>query len=230
MSEVTMMTPPSEGATAPPPRRPAVWPTVVGILGIVWASFGLLSNFCGFFMTEAVIKQLLPEEMQEQILSQLPPSELVMVSSIIGFILSLWLLWGSIKLLRRDSASRMILNGWSVLSIVFTIGITVWMFMLLPPADTSLHESSEAQASETTVESSGADKTADSTDQQKLNEYFGPADPSMQRFSGIMNSCCGGVVSCLWPIFLLIFLNMQTSRREIGTWGESILGPGGDDA
>jgi len=230
MSEVTMMTPPSEGATAPPPRRPAVWPTVIGVLGIVWASFGLLSNFCGFFMTEGVIKQLLPEEMQEQILSQLPPSLLVMVSSIIGFILSLWLLLGSIKLVRRDAASRMHLNGWSVISIIFAISMTVWMITILPAVDASLHESSGAHARETTVESSGANGTSDTTDQQNHDEYFGPPHPSIQRFSGIMNSCCGGVVSCLWPIFLLIFLNMQTSRREIGTWSESILGPGGDDA
>ena len=48
MSDVTMMTPPSEASEAAPPRGPTAWPTVVGVLGIVWGTFGLLANLCGF--------------------------------------------------------------------------------------------------------------------------------------------------------------------------------------
>ena len=150
-----------------PPRGPTVWPTVVGVLGIIWGAFGLLANLCGFLMTPSMLKEVLPEEMQEQIISQLPPAQLVLVSGIIGFILSLWLLWGSIKLLQRNAASRTSLNAWSVITILFTIIMAVWMFVTLPPPP-SLHGDSQAQAPQTAVETT---ETTDTTGHHGHGEH-----------------------------------------------------------
>lgn len=232
MSDVTMMTPPSEAA---PPRGPTVWPTVVGVLGIVWGAFGLLANLCGFLMTPSILKEVLPEEMQEQIISQLPPAQLVLVSGIIGFILSLWLLWGSIKLLQRNAASRTSLNAWSVITILFTIIMAVWMFVTLPPPS-ALQGDSHAQASQTaveateTTETTGATDTTNRTDTVEHREQLEPfavGSPSMQRVNSIINNCCSGVGSCLWPVFLLVFLNTASHRREIETWDDSSAGSEG---
>ena len=236
MSDVSMMTPPSEVSEAAPPRGPTVWPTVVGVLGIVWGAFGLLANLCGFFMTPSILKEVLPEEMQEQIISQLPPTPLLLASSIIGFILSLWLLWGSIKLLQRNAASRASLNAWSVITILFTIIVTVWMFVSLPPSP-SLHGDSQAQASQTAVETTETTETTDTTDTTDTTsaterhaqlEQFGMDGPAMSRFNAIINNCCSGVGSCLWPVFLLIFLNTASHRREIDSWASSESGVFGD--
>ena len=174
-------------------------------------------------MTPSILKEVLPEEMQEQIISQLPPAPLLLASSIIGFILSLWLLWGSIKLLQRNAASRASLNAWSVITILFTIIVTVWMFVSMPPSP-SQHGDSQAQASQTAVETTD---TTDTTERNAPLEQFGMGGPAMSRFNAIINNCCSGVGSCLWPVFLLIFLNTASHRREIETWDDSSVGSEG---
>ena len=48
-------TPPTQAP--PPPVRASVWPTVVGIIGIIYASLGLFGTFCGlaFFFRFAFV-------------------------------------------------------------------------------------------------------------------------------------------------------------------------------
>ena len=44
------------------------WPTVLGVIGIVWSSLGLILTGCGLLITPELMASLLPEDQQDQVL------------------------------------------------------------------------------------------------------------------------------------------------------------------
>lgn len=120
-SDMPAMSPPSEGGLTE--EKPTKWPTVVGVIGIILASLGLMCSCAGFFevplqrwgaqfqtnaLTDAQIK--IGEQFQ-----------LVMIILLtIGVGVTLWLLVGCIKLVRRRRSARAHLIGWAMVSILET--------------------------------------------------------------------------------------------------------------
>ena len=193
MSDVTTMSSPNEGIPQEP-LGPSAWPMVLGVIGIIWASLGLLCNLYGVLGPSA--------------------GSLGIGFTVVGFILSIWLLFGSIKLLRRDASSRPVLITWSVIAILYVIASTAFSFSYAPEITEQILE------------------------QQRQIEQGDPSQEGMaenedfqQTIGGLVlvATGCSGVLGCVWPVLLLIFLNTASNRREVETWSDSILGTGGED-
>lgn len=136
-NEQNMMTPPTEGALVE--ERPTTWPTVVGVLGIVWASLGLFCGCVGFF---AVPMQRWGLNMQSQAgqsnalaEAQLHAAEqfqIIMISLIaVAMIFAVVLLIGSISLVRRRRKARSLMMTWAIASLLllaFNIALQVMTY------------------------------------------------------------------------------------------------------
>ena len=107
MSDVTTSPAFVEGPDETPTR--SVIPTVLGVMGIIYAAFGLLCNFGAFSNTQFNI-----------------PFSYTITTFVLTLLLSIWLLGSSINLLRRKRSSRGGLLSWSVIWIIVTLGLTVW--------------------------------------------------------------------------------------------------------
>lgn len=123
-------TPPTQ---APPPLvRASVWPTVVGIIGIIYASLGLFGTFCGLaflFILPSYADWLQSfgmseQEVQEMQTSMLPVSWTVF-TSLVGLALVILLFVGAVRLLRRQASGARLCALWSWMIIPWTIIATV---------------------------------------------------------------------------------------------------------
>jgi len=134
----TPMTPPTSGEMLIE-ERPTKWPTVIGVIGIVLASLGLLCGCVGYFqlplqrwgakMQEQSGQPIVLTEVQIKVAEQFHIATLVLLT--IGMLLTLWLLIGSIKLVRRRRSARPNLIGWamaSILMLALNLGLQYLMF------------------------------------------------------------------------------------------------------
>jgi hypothetical protein len=107
----------------PPPTK---WPKVIGIICTVLASLGLLCGSAGYF---AIPMQRWGVDMQKRsgqsnvvAEAQLHAAEQYQVVTnvllTLGMFLTIWLLIGSISLLRRRRSARMKLCSWAAISIL----------------------------------------------------------------------------------------------------------------
>ena len=100
----------NDSTVASPPVQQSTWPRTLGIVGIVWAAFGLVCNF----------SNLGSEEIS---------GPYTVVSFVAGLVTSVWLLVGSRLLLRRSPAARSVLLSWSVVELITIVALTLWGFM-----------------------------------------------------------------------------------------------------
>ena len=198
MSE--QMTPPPDGNSMPQGQPVSAgprssWPTVFGVIGIIWASFGMLCNLGGLGNVGYVSWAYL------------------IVSLLVGFAMCLWLLFGSISLIRRKPSSRSTLVSWSIIEIVFIIVLGGWGLGFV------------YQITEMLVEAEMANPQSSFGNTENLSEedLTQIMAVTVYGFSG-----CSIVLSMIWPVLLLIFLNTASHRREIDSWASSESGVFGD--
>ncbi len=124
------LTPPTQ---APPPLvRANVWPTVVGIIGIIYASLGLFGTFCGLaflFILPSSADWLQSFGMSEQEVQEMEtsmsPVGWTVFASVVGLALVILLFVGAVKLLRRQASGARLCALWSWMIIPWTIIATV---------------------------------------------------------------------------------------------------------
>jgi hypothetical protein len=172
---------------AAPPRRPA-WPTVFGVLGIIFGSFGILSSCCGvlwIWIMPAYIDLLkksgLPQDQIDMMQAGMPPAAWTMFSGVIGLALAILLLVGSIGLVRRKRSGVQMCAIWAVVQIIWVvlaIGLNYWFIA---------HATSGQQA------------------------------PGQMFGTGI-GLCCSAIFGLILPILMLIWFNLGGSKAEIATW------------
>jgi hypothetical protein len=187
------------------------WPTVLGVIGIVWASLGLLSSGCFMLLSPERIASWLPEDQREQMLAEFgQQSSLQDGLQILSLVLTILLLWGSISLLKRQASSRQLLNVWA--------GLSVLLVVILTPM-TILEQLDAAQATETTA------AEVDAGESDATEETAGSDDPSMAdlppeatKAITVVSGACGGVVGLIWPIIVLCFINSRSGRQTIAGW------------
>ena len=131
--------PPVEGGLLGAEEPLTKWPKVIGIIGIVLASLGLVCGCAGYF---AVPLQRWGMQMQAQSGQSNPVAEaqvkiagqFMVVTNVLltlGMVLTIWLLVSSISLLRRRRKSRVMLIAWamlSILSLAINIALQILMF------------------------------------------------------------------------------------------------------
>lgn len=189
-----MMTPPVDFEGVP--DQPSKWPTVVGVIGIVLASIGLLCGCAGYF---AVPLQRWGMSMQSQSGIANPVAEaqlkvaeqyqiVTYVLTTIGLALSAWLLFAAINLLRRRRSARGALMGWAIASIVaLALNMTFQVLMMQAMVD-ELNAAGEGQ---------------------RANEiWMGLA------FGG----CFGLIFGLTYQVFILIWFSRAKIKAEVSTW------------
>jgi len=103
------------------------WPTVIGVIGIVLGSLGLLCGCLGYFQVPMqrwganMAKQAGQAdpmmEAQVKVAEQYQIFTLALLT--VGMILGVWMLWGTIQLVRRRRSARGTLLGWAMASTLF---------------------------------------------------------------------------------------------------------------
>ena len=124
------LTPPTQAPL--PPVRASVWPTVVGIIGIIYASLGLFGTFCGLaflFVLPSYADWFQSIGMSEQEVQEMqtamPPATWSVFASVVGLALVILLFVGAVRLLRRQASGARLCALWSWMIIPWTIIATV---------------------------------------------------------------------------------------------------------
>ena len=206
------------------PSKRSSWPTVLGVIGIVLASLGLLGGFCGLlgglFMSSFLdmMASSMPEDQRAELVASMPVGGYMLVEGIAGLALGLMLLVGSIRLVKRRASCRSMLNTWALVSILYLIASTTYQITVVMP---EMHEKMEAlqqsmveseQDSSSTGETAGGDQPAKArTDQQRMSEQMGSS----------IGMGCGIVFNLTWIIIMLVFMNGGKYRAEIESWDEA---------
>ena len=123
-------TPPTQ---APPPLvRASVWPTVVGIIGIIYASLSLFGTFCGLaypFILPLYVDWMrsvgVPEQDVQEWEISMPPIGWTVLAGVVGLALVILLFVGAVRLLRRQASGARLCALWSWIIIPWTIIATV---------------------------------------------------------------------------------------------------------
>ena len=120
----------SSSHSATPPVLPADdlqaravrWPTVIGVISMVYGILALIANGCGAASPFATPFFLQMSGMDAEKLTMSPALVWVQVGSgVIGMVIAILLLAGSVSLLRRSTRSLGILKTWVALAIVTTL-------------------------------------------------------------------------------------------------------------
>lgn len=100
------------------------WPTVVGVIGIIYAGLGLLGNVCGVVVIAFAPQYIewlqnmgMSDADAQEMESDLSINAWLVISGIFGFALVIMLLVGSIKLLKRSQKGAKLCKLWAWISI-----------------------------------------------------------------------------------------------------------------
>ncbi len=196
--DTTDTTPPS---MTPPvglgelPDLPSKWPSVIGVISIVFGSLGLVCYGCNSLSTmlSPMMQNALPPEAR----ASMPQGTFLVISIAsycVNFVLSVWLLTTGIGQLRRRPWSRASAIGWSLVKILTTVVGTVATLAFLPDIvarTNSMFQRPNATALFTITES---------------------------MIVAIM--VIGLVFSIAWPVFMLVWFMRQRIRDEVTAWAE----------
>ena len=121
------------------------WPTIVGIIGIIYAGMGLISNVCGVViisfapqLIEWLQKMGMSDADAQEMKASLSINTWLVVGGLIGLAMVIMLLVGSIKLLKRKQSGAKLCKLWAWISIPWILISTTIGFAI----QTSIQESS----------------------------------------------------------------------------------------
>lgn len=191
--------PPVTSGDLQPLEPPRSWPTVIGVLGIIFASLGILGGFCGMIspFSGAFFVDMVPEEQRDQMIAQMQLSNPYPLAAagvqLVEFVLSIVLMVGSVQLLRRAQGAPGLLKGYAVADLIANfIGAGFGVVVGLSQ-----------------IEKLKADPS--------LADVAGPmAGQTMIIFAIVMFLVAG-----IWPVFLLLWFGRDRIRDDIARWGES---------
>ncbi len=192
------MTPPVKQGDAP--ERRSRWPTVIGIIAVVFGVLGVLAACMGLVSNVLVAifggsMQGMPEvqKAQFEVMRQyVVPNSIMMV---VGTVVAAWLLVAGIGVLRRRPWSRRAAVGWAVAKILYAIPGSVLGYLL----NKALFDAMEQAA----IDSGTPMPTGIFT--------------SMQSGGAAMIGC-----ETLWawalPLFLIIWFRRASVKTEVERW------------
>lgn len=138
---------------APYLKPQSSWPTVVGAIGIVYASLGFLGSACGLItiaflpkITEWMQSMGMPASIIEDMEDSMPSLAWTVIGSILGIAIILMLFIGSIKLLKRYSSGAKLCKLWAWISIPWVLASTAINFSIQTQAAQSTPFASQISA------------------------------------------------------------------------------------
>lgn len=193
--------PPTDQGDFVPVTPPESWPTVIGVLSIIFGGIGIAGGICGVISLGLVgafgsMSSMMPEEqaaeVQAQMASSMPYPVLQGAQMLFEFALSVLLLIGGIKLLRRRRGAVGLLTSFAWLDLLSnTFAAIVGYFVF------------KAQM-------------------QAMQD-----DPNMQQVAGMQGAMAGfgavavflqWVLTAIWPVFLLLWFRRGKVRALVETW------------
>lgn len=180
------LAPPTQGEL-PPPRR-ITWPTVVGIISIIYASLGLFGTFCGLAFLFILLSYAdwlesfgISEQEVQEMQASMSPVSWTAPASLVGLTLTILLFVGALRLLRRQASGARLCALWSWMIIPWTIIATVitLVFHFNTPAP------------------SGG-----------LGEQIGTA----------IVTVIGTVIGLVLPVFMVIWFSRPTIKSQVAQW------------
>lgn len=197
------------GVGGPRPERRAIWPTVLGVLAVIFGSLGLLNAVFGLFgiLVPGIVKGFFEQQAQQQpgvgLESAVAQMEVIegyffanLLVLICSFALSIMLLAGGIALLRRRPSARRTMMGWAVLAMIKTIPSSIVGYL---QADASM----QVMADEMATSAPGA---------------FPAWMFNIWRGSIVVIIALQVLVCWAGPVFVLIWFSLRFVRNEILTW------------
>lgn len=198
--EPEVLSPPTEQGDMP--DQESSWPKTIGIISLIYAIGGLLCNFPSRLITVVMDKALALRGME----IELPTLVKLTVGAlaVVIFVLSLFMLVGSVKLLRRKRSGISILRTWAVFRLVVVL---LWLVVsiLIAPAIIELKKSIQYQTNEI-LRDAGQGSRVKKIDDEKLQT-------AVMRDTVIE----AGVFS-IYPLFLGFYLSRKKITEEVQTW------------
>jgi hypothetical protein len=188
------MQPPVGGA--PLPQEPARWPTPIGVLGIIFASLGLIGGVCGlawpailpWYVDQMKNSWNVPQSQIDLMLASQPPTVWYLLSASIGLVFSILLMIGSIRLLRRRASGAKLVKAWAWITIVW-VPLNIVISMMLAPGLPA-----------------GSQPDPTMQQQQQVGMYF--------------TIGCMAILGLAWPVFCVIWFARPKIRQQVSTWTE----------
>ena len=171
---------------------PTSWPTVVGILAIVFGGFGVLGGIWGvvYPIVADRFAEMIPP-MQEELLQQLDEwSGWTTAIATISFLLAGLLLFGGISLVKKRHRAAPILFIWSILKTVLVFA-GIWLQLSI---QTQVMDQAMAQLQ--TV----------------------PGGRAIMGVSIVVGLAGGLIFALAGPIFLLVWFRRGVIKEEVATW------------
>jgi len=186
------LAPPTDPGELAVPGRLSTWPTVIGVLAIVFGSLATLGGLCGV-LGPLVMPGLLQGTGSgaEQMAAAGKWQVWSIVMNVISMALSILLLVAGIKLSSRRASAATLCTLWAKLKILAVIGFCVLFFFI--------------QRDQLAVTLKGSAGSPGVGEQVVTIAAFGST-----------------VVYLLWgvalPVFMLIWFSRQRIREEVATW------------
>ncbi len=180
------LTPPTQAP--PPPVRASVWPTVVGIIGIIYASLGLFGTCCGLTIlfilpsyTDWLQRIGMSEQEVQEMQTSMSPVSWTVPASVVGVALTILLFVGALRLLRRQASGARLCALWSWMIIPWTIIATVitLVFHFNTPA---------------------------------------PSGGLGQQIGTAIVTVIGTVIGLVFPVFVVIWFLRPTIKSQVAQW------------
>lgn len=207
------MTDPTDPVATPPPapptkqgdfvpvKPPESWPTVIGVISIIFGSLGVLSNVCGgvFLFLSEPLMSLVPEEqaseMEAQMSSSMPYPFMQGGLMFIELVVSVLMLVGGIMLLRRRRAAAGLLFGTAWLDLVANTAGAAVGFLVMQAQMKAMQENAEMA--------------------QQMPAGIG----SLVQGAGGVMMFVQWVFLAIWPVFVLIWFSRSKVRESVAAWG-----------
>jgi hypothetical protein len=190
--------PPTEAGDMELVAPPEGWPTVIGILGIIFGALGVLMTACGAvaLVGMGAATSIVPEgaerdDLEAQLAQSMHHVPLQVGVQVIEFVISIVLIVGSVQLLKRSRASAGTLKIYSIADLTAnTFGMIVGIMV------------AQAQAK-------AMAENPDATQQVGGN---------FMQAMGTAGAVFGWVLVAIWPVFLLIWFSRSKIKDSMSRW------------
>jgi hypothetical protein len=193
MSDVASTSPPIVPGSAREAARPKVWPTVIGVIAIVFGVLGALGGCGGLVILPLVgwMSAQFPPEAAGSFAGMLEWRGALLVMYAAMLALGVLLAVGGVRLSRRRPGGVKIIRWWAWLKILFALGsapITILM---------------QVEQFETMEETTGETM---------------PFDDTTMIVILVGGAIVGAIWYCLLPAFMLIWFSALKIRNDVAQW------------
>lgn len=194
--------PPIEPGTLEDVEPASRWPTVIGVISMVYAVLGLLCSVgyaISTFMMEALMRMGGLEVTAPPVIKVVG-----LVTSAAMFLLGVLMVFGAAGLLRRTRRGVVLLKRWVLLRVMLLAASAV-LGVLLAPASVQMQKSIEESQIRQLEEAGQSGVMKPKTDQEHWRQLM-------------IQSAVMLAVTAVYPVFLGVFLSRRKISEEVATW------------